>query len=376
MHATPERTATTSLRLPSAWRSHVVVVLILVSCHAAVFYGIAQTRAPRSNTDGPPMFGPVVSELGERRGLALPGRSVAPAAEDQSTPPPGHWIFPPIDIWPSVAGPPATLSEFTPVTDAQPDPPDTQTRPQDGLRANKPAPRRSKLRMVRWLRPEYPVERALAGVEGSVLLDLLIDPHGQPVESMVAQRSESPELDEAALRAANLWRFAPPLWKSRPVEVWARVEVRYNFFSFEFSRIGKPSADTSSDNSDRGNSAELVSNRDHAIRRLIEQLQSGLLQPTSDPPSADGLPPLTTAVREWGPVVGLKYMGVVGEPEWRTYIIKPAYRSDPRASAVTVRWELYRVEHQRRSSLWKVAFDRRGQAWAVKAEVVSPGDEP
>jgi len=69
--------------------------------------------------------------------------------------------------------------------------------------------RLSKLRMVRWLRPEYPLEWAVAGMDGSVLLDQRIDAHGQPVKTTVARGSGSPQLDEAALHAANAWRFAP-----------------------------------------------------------------------------------------------------------------------------------------------------------------------
>jgi TonB family protein len=229
MHGTHERARTTSLRLPRSWRSQVLVVAAIVICHGLFFYGIAHTRAPRSSTaSGPPMFGPIVSKVWVPRRATISSKRWEPGAEDQLTPPARHWRFPPIDLWPSAPGWSATLSEFTPVTDARPDPPDTQTPLQDGRPATKPARRRSNLRMVRWLRPEYSIECALPGVKGSVVLDLLIGPGGQPIEINVAQSSGSPELDKAALHAANLWSFAPPLWKSRPVEVWGRVELRFN----------------------------------------------------------------------------------------------------------------------------------------------------
>jgi TonB family protein len=229
MHGTHERARTTSLRLPRSWRSQVLVVAAIVICHGAFFYGIAHTRAPRSSTaNGPPMFGPIVSKVWVPRRATISSKRWEPGAEDQLTPPARHWRFPPIDLWPSAPGWSATLSEFTPVTDARPDPPDMQIPLQDGRPAAKPALRRSTLRMVRWLRPEYSIDCALPGVKGSVVLDLLIGPGGQPIEINVAQSSGSPKLDTAALHAANLWSFAPPLWKSRPVEVWGRVELRFN----------------------------------------------------------------------------------------------------------------------------------------------------
>jgi len=47
-------------------------------------------------------------------------------------------------------------------------------------------------------------------MDGSVLLDQCIDAHGQPVKTTVARGSGFSQLDEAALHAANAWRFAPP----------------------------------------------------------------------------------------------------------------------------------------------------------------------
>lgn len=375
MHGTYGHARTTAWRPPGSWRFRTLVILVLVSVHAALFYSTAQIRARHSSNmgeplGGPSMFGPVIAEV--RRGVPLASRplELEPAAEDQLAPPPRLWRFPPIDVWPSEASWSPILTDTTPVTDAQADPPDAQPLPPGGQPIKKPAPRRSHLRMVRWFRPEYRIEWALAGMEGSVVLDLLIDPNGQPVQATVAQRSGSPELDEAALRAANLWRFAPPSWKSRPIEVWGRVEVRFNFFSFEFSRIGEPVAEPSSEIGDDKKRTQLTRSRERTLRRIIEQLR--LVQADRHPFTEDPLQRLGIAVRDWGPVTRLDYLGVVGKPEWRTYAIKPEYRPDPRIDSVTTRWDLYRIEHEHSSSLWKVAFDRKGQVWAIKAERVSP----
>jgi len=223
MPGTRERAGSSDPTSAGFQSSRVIVVLALIICYAALFYAVVHTRASRSKAaDGPPMFSAVVSELGERRA----GMSSKPIehVEDQTTDPPRRWLFPPIDIWPNPSGWKAALSEFTPVTDAQPDP----VGHEDQLSIGKPSARRPVLRMTRWLGPDYPTEWALAGKGGSVLLNLSIDPSGQPAENRVTRSSGSPELDESAAHAARLWRFAPPLWNARPVEVWAEVEVRYH----------------------------------------------------------------------------------------------------------------------------------------------------
>jgi len=372
-----ERTRTMSLRIPRAWFVRAVVVLALVSCHVVLFYSMSETRSPTSITDGPPMFGPVV--LDKWRDLHqryVTSRSWSTTTqESQSTPPSRHWKFPPIDIWPSSASRSAALSEFTPVTDAQPDPTDTPT-PQDP-RANKPRVRLSKLQMVRWLRPEYPMEWAEAGMDGSVLLDQRIDAHGQPVKTTVVRGSGSPQLDEAALHAATAWRFAPPLWKSQPVEVSSQIEVRFNFFEFQFSRIDESQTNSSPGEPGSADRAARASSLERSVRRLVGRLQSPQAQSASDLPTTPELQSLTAAVRDWGRVKGVTYVGPVGQPEWRTYAVKPDYLSDSPSGSVTVHWELYRVEPERSTSLWKIAFDRQGRIWGMKADVIpQPSGEP
>jgi len=63
------------------WRLRVAVVLALVACHAALFYGIARTRATRSSGTGEgPMFGPVISRVWQPpRGSVLAARPPAPS---------------------------------------------------------------------------------------------------------------------------------------------------------------------------------------------------------------------------------------------------------------------------------------------------------
>lgn len=218
------------------WRSRAAVLSVITVAYGALFYGIAHMRTPRDSvTDGSPMFTPIVSKLGEQRDGITESkprrRREQEEAEQQGqlTPPPRHWSFSPVDLSPSALGWTATLSEFTPVTEATPDPSEMQALLPLGQPPPKSAPRVSILRMARWFRPAYDAAQCDALPADSLLvLDLRIAPRGQPVEIKIEQSSGSQQLDDTAQRAAALWRFAPPLWKSQPVEVWGRIGLRFN----------------------------------------------------------------------------------------------------------------------------------------------------
>jgi protein TonB len=57
--------------------------------------------------------------------------------------------------------------------------------------------------------PRYPVEAMRRGEEGTVVLQVAVDPEGRPVSIDVSRRSGSRELDRAAVEAVSRWRFAP-----------------------------------------------------------------------------------------------------------------------------------------------------------------------
>ncbi len=189
----------------------------------------AGTWRSRLRGDGPAMFGPVISQVWVPERAGISSRPWRPEAPADRTPPPLRWTFPAIDLWPSAPGWSPTLSEFAPVTNARPDPPEMETflDPQGRL-ITRPAIRHSSLRMIRWLRPVYASECSAGTAGRSVVLDLLIDSSGQPVEVKVVQSSGQSELDDAGLGAAREWRFAPPLWQSRPVQTRGRIELRFN----------------------------------------------------------------------------------------------------------------------------------------------------
>ncbi|MGH8126000.1 MAG: energy transducer TonB [Rhodanobacteraceae bacterium] len=77
--------------------------------------------------------------------------------------------------------------------------------------------------------PRYPTRAMAAGIEGTVVLKVLVDPSGKPVKVMIAHSSGSRLLDEAALRhVLAAWRFHPATRSGRAIEAWALVPVRFN----------------------------------------------------------------------------------------------------------------------------------------------------
>lgn len=204
------------IRISRHWQIRGSLGLGLVATHVALFYGIARNPSHTSGSDSPPMFGPVVSRYWrDIRQHHLTSREWTPRPVTDSNNPPSRWHFAPIDIWPTDR-PSSEATEFTPVTEADPD------------STPAVAKSRSKLRMIGWARPVYTVRDAQAGRESAVSLELHVDAQGRPVEIRLAVTSGDQQLDSATLQAARLWRFAPPTWRDEPISVWVELEVRYH----------------------------------------------------------------------------------------------------------------------------------------------------
>lgn len=85
------------------------------------------------------------------------------------------------------------------------------------------------LRYVAAPPPPYPVRALRAGAEGTVLLEVLVDTDGQPLEVTIARSSGHRELDRAALRHVLAhWRFQPALRDGRPVQAIGLVPIGFS----------------------------------------------------------------------------------------------------------------------------------------------------
>lgn len=77
--------------------------------------------------------------------------------------------------------------------------------------------------------PAYPIDALRAGIQGTVLLKVLVDPTGKPVSVKIAHSSGSRALDTAARRhVLAAWRFHPALRNGHAIEAWVLVPVRFN----------------------------------------------------------------------------------------------------------------------------------------------------
>ena len=108
------------------------------------------------------------------------------------------------------------------ILDAEPPAPDTGAprvvRPVAG--ADVPVPRRTRDKQA-----EYPREASAAGLFGFVVLEIVIDAHGAVSEAAAVK--SVPGLDEAALKAARQWKFAPTVVGGTAIEVLGYVPVRF-----------------------------------------------------------------------------------------------------------------------------------------------------
>jgi TonB family protein len=80
-------------------------------------------------------------------------------------------------------------------------------------------------RRIKDVAPVYPAEAIAQGVEGAVIVDLLIDAAGHVSDSHL--RRSHPLLDQAALDAVRQWEFATTLLNGEPTPVTMSVTVNF-----------------------------------------------------------------------------------------------------------------------------------------------------
>ena len=75
--------------------------------------------------------------------------------------------------------------------------------------------------------PVYSEHARKAGVEGTVVLWLIVEKDGNPRDDIRVARSLDKELDQAAVDAVRKWKFQPATLQGKPVAVQFTVEVNF-----------------------------------------------------------------------------------------------------------------------------------------------------
>lgn len=91
----------------------------------------------------------------------------------------------------------------------------------EGARVGAVAPQ-----LVEFVEPEYPDEARREGLEGEVLLKVLVGPDGRVLEVDVV-KGVDPLLDEAARDAARRSRWKGGSQRGIPVKAWAMLPCRF-----------------------------------------------------------------------------------------------------------------------------------------------------
>lgn len=76
--------------------------------------------------------------------------------------------------------------------------------------------------------PPYPLVARRLGMEGVVLLEVIVAPDGRATDVRVLRSSGHVPLDESATRTVRAaWRFIPGVHDGRPVESRVTVPIRF-----------------------------------------------------------------------------------------------------------------------------------------------------
>ena len=349
-------------------RSFLLIAVVLA--HAGVLYELAHARV-KPLSDGPAMFGPAIAQNPVRQARLIQSRPWVPPVVESSIAGVRAWHFPRVDIWPVNGEGCPTPTDTGPLMGTAPvaEQDHTQLHRAPGEPTSIPATQ--KPRMVVWLRPSYTLDWARTELEGTIQLGFRIRPTGYTYQLEIEQSSGSENLDATAVEAAKSWRFIPARWQGRSIDSKATVELTFRFFEYSVSRIDDPAiAGASKKEVHRS----VRPGRNEAVHSLVDQLRSRTTNAFLAPGDAERSLALPAAMRDWGPISSIQYLGTIGTPEWQRHNIKSIFRTAEHPNSVVVRWELYRVTHDNHEALWEVGADQTGAVWAAKAESLETQD--
>jgi protein TonB len=83
-------------------------------------------------------------------------------------------------------------------------------------------------RPIKQTRPQYPQEAFVKKIEGTVIVEILIDTTGRVTPLRIMQ--SIPALDQAAMDTVRQWLFSPAIKHGRPVKYVAQAPISFRIF--------------------------------------------------------------------------------------------------------------------------------------------------
>ncbi len=90
-------------------------------------------------------------------------------------------------------------------------------------------------KLIKKVTPVYPTDAQQAGVQGTVVLETVIDEHGVPTQIRVISPAGY-GLDESAVDAVSKWRYQPTTVDGKPVSVLTNITVNFSLTNSEFNQ--------------------------------------------------------------------------------------------------------------------------------------------
>jgi len=76
--------------------------------------------------------------------------------------------------------------------------------------------------------PRYPPQALRRGIEGEVLLKVLVSTDGEPLSVEVEKSSRNRDLDRAAMTAVKRWKFNPQIRNGQKVQGYVLVPIVFS----------------------------------------------------------------------------------------------------------------------------------------------------
>jgi protein TonB len=213
--------------VPISIAAHLVVLLLLLIVPLAADIALPQPEKDLPEfirvAPAPPLPPPAFAPAARRSSTSvMEDPNVAPTTPPAGIEPERPTPGPQFDVTMGPpGGSPAGVGDFIGVTPPTLLPPPDPPRPTTVRVAQLPEPPRKILDV----RPVYPDIARNARVEGTVILESVLDASGNVTQLRVIR--SVPLLDQAALDAVRQWKYTPTLYGGRPVSVLMTITIRF-----------------------------------------------------------------------------------------------------------------------------------------------------